>query len=100
MDDSDVERIVYSVEKKFGKTRTEFAGRNKTYRQILLERYLYIDRFHKTREELEQEGRRTTISGKQDLKLKIGFKSYARYGRVDQYTMRAIRTLIKRGRKV
>lgn len=96
MDDSDVERIVNSVEEKYGKTRTEFAARNRDYRKILLDAYIYGDL--QQRQERESEGKRASVSAKQDLKLKVGFKAYARYGRVDTYTLRAIRTLIKRGK--
>lgn len=98
MDDSDVERVVSSVEKRYGKSRTEFASRNRTYRQILLDNYLYGGQAQ--REERESEGKRIHVSGKQDMKLKIGFKAYARYGRVDTYTMRAVRALLKRGKHI
>lgn len=96
MDDSDVERIIEQVEHKYGKGKTEFAARNKTYRGIILDDYIYGGAAK--REERLAEGKRIHISEKQDEKIKVGFKSYARYGRVDTYTMRAIRALIKRGK--
>lgn len=96
MDDSDVERIVSSIEKKFGKTRTEFASRNRTYRDILLDDYIYGGA--SKREERKSDGKRFHVSDKQDDKLSIGFKAYERYGRIDQYTIKAIKALIKRGK--
>lgn len=97
MDDSDVERIISQVEKRYGKSRTEFAGRNAAYRHILLDQFIYGDRLQ--REQREAEGKRSSISAKQDLKLKIGFYAYKRYGRVDEYTLRATRKLIEKGVK-
>jgi len=96
MDDSDVERIVDSIEKEYGKSRAEFAARNKTYRGILLDDYLYggADK----REERLAEGKRIHASAKQDFKIKQGLKAWMRYGRVDAYTLRAIRALMKRGK--
>lgn len=98
MDDSDVERIVDSIEERYGKTRTEFASRNSQYRHIILDQFIYGDK--KQQEEREAEGKRAHISAKQDYKIKIGLKAQARYGRIDTYTLRAIRTLLKRGKKV
>lgn len=98
MDDSDVERIVLSIESKYGESRTEFASHNKPYRTILLDQYLYGTKAQ--REQRIADGKRGTTSAKQDYKIKIGMKAYARYGRVDTYTIRAIRGLLKRGKKV
>jgi hypothetical protein len=96
MDDSDVERIVEQVEYKYGKSRTEFAARNKTYRNILLDQYIYGGRAKA--EERLAEGKRIHVSDKQQEKLDIGFKSYLRYGKVTRHTLAAIRVLIKRGK--
>ena len=87
-----------SVEKRFGKFRVEVSATNRTYRRVLLDSYIY-GAFNSTKYNKKiEEGSRVHVSEKQDLKLKIGFKSYARYGRINIYTMRAIRTLIKRGK--
>lgn len=96
MDDSDVERIVSSMEKRYGKSRMEYAARNAKYRHILLDSFIYGD--IKQRQDREAEGKRSSISAKQDYKLKAGFKAYARYGYVDEYSIRAIKALQKKGK--
>lgn len=96
LDDSDVERVVSSVETKYGKGRTEFAARSKPYRGILLDQYIYGGKAKA--EERLAEGKRIHVSQKQDDKIKIGFKAYARYGHTSVQGMRAIRALIRRGK--
>lgn len=96
MDDSDVERIVESVESKYGKSRTEFASKNKRYRGIILDDFIYGGAMK--REERLAEGKRIHISEKQDEKISVGLKAYVRYGKVTSQGMAAIRALIKKGK--
>jgi hypothetical protein len=96
MDDSDVERIVESSESRYGKSRIEFASRNKSYRGILLDDYIYGGK--EKREERLAEGKRIHVSEKQDDKIKIGLKAYVRYGKVSRQGMNAIRALIRKGK--
>ena len=99
MDDSDVERIVSSMEKQYGKGRIEFASRNQPYRTVLLDQFLYHSASESAKEKiLERRGQLT--SAKQDYKVKLGMKAWVRYGHITHQGINAIKYLIKKGVKV
>jgi hypothetical protein len=72
MDDEDVERILASMERKYGADNMEFASKYGRFRQILVRDYIYGDL--QTREKKKEEGKRTTFTWKQYEPLKKGIQ--------------------------